>query len=478
MDLNFFLWAADSTCQTCNPNPLSYCVFCLYCSVPTVQLSVFNTACTPEGGGGGCPTLYVWDGNKFVPENNILAISQSTNLAVEDFIEPHRIKLPLIEENGVYRLQIIENDDDVSTFDKIDLVALDRDNNIETLMDKAGSFFRKKQTIMPTRVMDHNGFNVTKLLQEKDDNSYYCSGPGYLDAEYKNLPTVGANKTNKTNAGGDEVPDDGTFPPPKEWPADSTINKISPNFDRTGTANHLDVLLKRDTTWELVETIYGSIYNRDQLLIHYPKDAISDGSMTIRYRWNHSYLTDQIALVTTEKLSNPIQHLNMIKATHSRLGDIKSKLAMADNTSAELLPNDTISLVFEALPKDLAKEREFALITKGRYTTYAASTFFTELSDTTDNVNSFKMNQNYPNPSNPSTTFEFALPQAEHVNLVIYNVLGQKVKTLTDKFYEAGKHKIHWDGNNSSGSELVSGIYFAKLIAGNNVSTKKVMLLK
>ncbi len=81
--------------------------------------------------------------------------------------------------------------------------------------------------------------------------------------------------------------------------------------------------------------------------------------------------------------------------------------------------------------------------------------------------------QNYPNPFNPTTEIAFTLPVASRVNLEIYNVLGQRVTTLTEGVLEAGEHVFEWDG-----SEASSGVYFYRLQADDFVDTKKMMLLK
>jgi len=86
--------------------------------------------------------------------------------------------------------------------------------------------------------------------------------------------------------------------------------------------------------------------------------------------------------------------------------------------------------------------------------------------------------QNFPNPFNPKTVIEYLLPQSAEVSLVIYNVLGQKVKTLVDGFQTAGFQSAEWDGTNESGSVTSSGIYFYKLVAGDFTQTKKMVMLK
>jgi len=85
----------------------------------------------------------------------------------------------------------------------------------------------------------------------------------------------------------------------------------------------------------------------------------------------------------------------------------------------------------------------------------------------------YALNQNYPNPFNPSTSISFDLPVASHVNLKIYNVLGQEVTDLVNEFMEAGSHSIPWDAARYS-----SGVYFYRISAENFTETKKMMLLK
>lgn len=90
----------------------------------------------------------------------------------------------------------------------------------------------------------------------------------------------------------------------------------------------------------------------------------------------------------------------------------------------------------------------------------------------------FNLGQNYPNPFNPETIIEFDLPQRTEVKLTIFNVLGQQVVTLINKDMQPGYYRETWDGTSDSGNKVASGIYFYRLIAGEVVKTKKMMLLK
>jgi len=90
----------------------------------------------------------------------------------------------------------------------------------------------------------------------------------------------------------------------------------------------------------------------------------------------------------------------------------------------------------------------------------------------------FSLSQNFPNPFNPKTVIYFSLPKASNVELVIYNVLGQEVKTLTNRNHPPGDYEIEWDSRNDAGNEVASGVYLYRIVAGDYLATKKMLLLK
>ncbi|MCE5250496.1 T9SS type A sorting domain-containing protein [bacterium] len=85
---------------------------------------------------------------------------------------------------------------------------------------------------------------------------------------------------------------------------------------------------------------------------------------------------------------------------------------------------------------------------------------------------------NFPNPFNPSTTITYSLAETRLTKLVIYNSLGQKVKTLLNESQEAGIHTIQWDGRNEFGQKVSSGIYLYQLISGSFIESNRMILLE
>jgi len=90
----------------------------------------------------------------------------------------------------------------------------------------------------------------------------------------------------------------------------------------------------------------------------------------------------------------------------------------------------------------------------------------------------FYLSQNYPNPFNPETEIQFGVPERAHVSLAVYNVLGQKIKSLVDEVLSANRYTTYWDGTDNNGLRVTSGIYFYKLETDQYHETKKMIMIK
>jgi hypothetical protein len=90
----------------------------------------------------------------------------------------------------------------------------------------------------------------------------------------------------------------------------------------------------------------------------------------------------------------------------------------------------------------------------------------------------FGLKQNYPNPFNPSTTIEFTVDQPGVVRIDIFNLTGQKVRTLLEGYRTPGEYRVTWDGTDDLGRKLTSGVYLVRLSTVGKVATKKMVLTK
>jgi hypothetical protein len=102
----------------------------------------------------------------------------------------------------------------------------------------------------------------------------------------------------------------------------------------------------------------------------------------------------------------------------------------------------------------------------------------THIADLRSLPQEFSLGRNFPNPFNPETVLPFSLPESVDVRLVVFNVLGQEVRVLSNGRLEAGFHRIVWNGRDERGRELASGIYLTRMVAGDYVGISKMLLIK
>jgi hypothetical protein len=95
-----------------------------------------------------------------------------------------------------------------------------------------------------------------------------------------------------------------------------------------------------------------------------------------------------------------------------------------------------------------------------------------------DQAPSFTLEQNFPNPFNPSTTITYRLEKQTSVRLAVYDITGRQVWNLVDQYQSPGRYDIRWNADGPGGSKLSSGIYFARLQVEGQVAVQKMILTK
>jgi hypothetical protein len=90
----------------------------------------------------------------------------------------------------------------------------------------------------------------------------------------------------------------------------------------------------------------------------------------------------------------------------------------------------------------------------------------------------YSIDSNYPNPFNPQTTISFNLIEPAQTRVLIYNVLGQKIKTLVNEYLSSGQYSYIWDGRTDLGIEAASGVYLYRIESGSFAQTKKMTLMR
>ena len=92
----------------------------------------------------------------------------------------------------------------------------------------------------------------------------------------------------------------------------------------------------------------------------------------------------------------------------------------------------------------------------------------------------FALNQNHPNPFNPTTSIGFFLPTATNISLKVFNIKGELVKTVCKGRFDSGSHSVVWNGKDNNMKQVASGIYFYRLQTSDNKVnlTQKMILIK
>ena len=109
---------------------------------------------------------------------------------------------------------------------------------------------------------------------------------------------------------------------------------------------------------------------------------------------------------------------------------------------------------------------------------YTGETITTTVDEEDQTPETIPLIKTYPNPFNPSTTIEFTLPESGFAIITIYSMAGQKIRELNADFMPAGTHMLMWDGRDSNGTAVSSGIYITRLQAGKHTATGRMVLMK
>lgn len=102
----------------------------------------------------------------------------------------------------------------------------------------------------------------------------------------------------------------------------------------------------------------------------------------------------------------------------------------------------------------------------------------TSVADGTEVPGTFELAQNFPNPFNPATEIRYQISERRRTVLTIYSILGERVRTLVDEVQPAGTYSVTWDGTDTSGQKVTSGIYLYRLQSGDLVASRKLILVK
>ena len=200
----------------------------------------------------------------------------------------------------------------------------------------------------------------------------------------------------------------------------------------------------------------GQVYNYDITMesVSVPENlTLTDNTNSLTLNWTCQDMQNVDEFIIYRSLNNelfsPVDTTNSTNWTQSYTNEHSLRFFVTSiEDGFESLPTDTVELI---------------LVGNGQEDFYP---FKTELTG------------NYPNPFNPETRIDFTLSEASHVTIEIYNIKGQKVKTLADREFDRGNNHVIWKGKDAEEKSVGSGIYFYKFKSGNIQDIKKCILLK
>ena len=424
----------------------------------------------PPPPGGGCPFLFVNTDNGYVMENNMLHRSEFEGNAGKDIKDVYKLNVqPVADKNKLY-FKILELNRDHSYFDRIKLYAVDHPAGSEIGVTENNDIV----VYLPTGVVSSsnallNDKNVTDLIQ------YNLKSPGvegvsndrlFMNFNAKSFDFKNILKSLNAEGAADSVAvimnTEGVVvtpvDPPKEMAGTVGGNEAAEKTFQRGFA-------RREKQSVVIVPLSGLV-TLDSLNIDWRRD----------YDLQYAAITP-ILYGGYEK-----KELNLIAADHSVNGNIKQQLKSVDKVYAELDTNGFITLTFNTGGNVKSGwVRDYVIETDGYYLRpgtgenkgIAGKSIQKELLSGSALPTKFELNANYPNPFNPSTTIEYAVPHQGLVTIKVYDVLGREVATLVNDNHAQGRYKVSW---NASG--LSSGIYIYRMTAKDYKSVRKMLLIK
>ena len=144
-----------------------------------------------------------------------------------------------------------------------------------------------------------------------------------------------------------------------------------------------------------------------------------------------------------------------------------------------IILDDTGNFFLLGYFSDVATFGSYSLTSSGYYSDIFVAKLGYDTSVENHLISSNILLSNYPNPFNPETVISFSIPDESKIELSIFNIKGQKIKTLVHNEFTKGSHSIIWNGNDDFGNSVSSGVYLYKLrVNGKTEAVKKCLLLK
>jgi hypothetical protein len=316
-----------------------------------------------------------------------------------------------------------------------------------------GRIFTYENAIHPLTAMDHEGTDLRNVLMSKDDEVYEATGPGSIEL---NFPTTGADMGVIIDA-----------PDKRPCLLDTDVSTKGGSIEPAP----ITIEVYDASGWAELSGVPTRVNSKSEM-IPVDMELPAEGHIKVRISWAESFSADVIEFYSRSK-EEPKVAVHKV-SRHELESDHKvvRSWPAREGEPLELYKGDIFEFEFgcgEGPAEGLM--RDYIIKAVGRY--QPDYSVFTNLVPKKTELYS-----NYPNPFNPVTTIHFDLHKPGHVTLEVFNVAGQKVRTLVNEIRKEGHHEITWDGQAGSGVKVTSGMYFYRLTTEDAVMTRKMLLLR
>lgn len=420
---------------------------------------------------GGCPVFYVWAGNRYEKDNVILTGSEdpvNENLAITDYC-PISIPPDLID--NIIKIKITEEEKEITYIDQIELLAIPYKlyANERLAIKTNGELVAISNPVSPKFATSDLGHDLTKGILNDDGSYFTYYGQGDIILGFPNVDSI-FNLSDTGLFSLDEGPGGGIGDPPPDkefWKVNQDLDNNENEFGNYVTVHTLD----QNSNFVNINRIYPRISRTLPLFTDLTEYVIGQKMPIVKISWEKKYRSDQIAFYKSRPLSKPTL-LTLKNAITSRGKSQVGVISQIDRSYFELTPNQSIDLEFSIPEQSNMNNIQYILKVTGYYIRNTLS-----LDDKTEEKY-FSINQNYPNPFNSGTEIILDISKNLNLKVDIYNILGQRVKSLFDDEAKPGILKIHWDATNESNISVASGIYFCIVASEDNIESRKMLMIK
>lgn len=433
---------------------------------------------------GGCPWLWVQTDSFLIPENNAFHKSEFFEFYGTDITDLYLLQnKPYVDSNENIVLSLSEPTADYTSFDKIQLYAVDHPvgtklgitENSDIVMyytDDIGSTtfatLNSTNEITPTIQYEYEG---DKRIKGEVSDSIYAMYDIEDQLKAKKMHIDKNGKIGKTFGGisvdsmailgrlGHNQDNDypgWPYPTVKDWAGSMEIYSTEGNIYRQFS--------RREASADIIIPFGDLDASLDYIDVSFTSD----------------YEVTYFSVVPVSYYGFTKTKLELVGADHSIIGNILSVLESKDYDYAYLDSNCVISLRFlDDTTPEQGMIRDYIIQYDGQYTSPDNNRLVlgdNKIDNQTDQLigpYAFKLYTNYPNPFNPRTTIKYSIPNNAMTTLNVYDAVGKLVTTLVNRYQNAGDHEAIFDGEN-----YPSGVYFYVLESGDFVTTKKMVLIK